>query len=159
MASFPLTSSILVSRTYLPMAQWVRLCLQCRRWWFDPWVRKIPWRMRWQPTPRFSPGESHGQRNPAAYSPWGRESWTQLKQLSAQTCILISRACLTPSLYDSLYLFLLQKKTQSLWNIVAAIVSKICFITSGGWQIFFPSYWHCEFLATLYNQHLSLQWK
>ena len=28
----------------------------------DPWVRKIPWRRAWQPTPVFLPGESHGQR-------------------------------------------------------------------------------------------------
>ena len=27
-----------------------------------PWVRKIPWRRTWQPTPVFLPGESHGQR-------------------------------------------------------------------------------------------------
>ena len=30
---------------------------------FDPWVRKIPWRRVWQPTPVFLPGESHGQRS------------------------------------------------------------------------------------------------
>ena len=29
---------------------------------FDPWVRKIPWRRKWQPTPIFLPGESYGQR-------------------------------------------------------------------------------------------------
>ena len=29
---------------------------------FDPWVRKIPWRRAWQPTPVFLPGESYGQR-------------------------------------------------------------------------------------------------
>ena len=29
---------------------------------FPLWVRKIPWRKAWQPTPVFLPGESHGQR-------------------------------------------------------------------------------------------------
>ena len=29
---------------------------------FDPQVRKISWRRKWQPTPIFLPGESHGQR-------------------------------------------------------------------------------------------------
>ena len=29
----------------------------------DPWVRKIPWRRKWQPPPVFLPGESHGQRS------------------------------------------------------------------------------------------------
>ena len=38
---------------------------------FDPWVRKIPWRRRWQPTPVFLPGKSHGQRSLVGYSPWG----------------------------------------------------------------------------------------
>ena len=38
-------------------------CLQCRRPRFDPWVRKIPWRREWQPTPVFFPGEFHGQRS------------------------------------------------------------------------------------------------
>ena len=38
---------------------------------FDPWVRKIPWRRKWQPTPVFLPGKSHGQRSLGGYSPWG----------------------------------------------------------------------------------------
>ena len=36
---------------------------------FDPWVRKIPWRRAWQPTPVFLPGESHEQRSLAGNSP------------------------------------------------------------------------------------------
>ena len=36
---------------------------------FSPWVRKIPWRGKWQPTPIFLPGKSHGQRSLAGYSP------------------------------------------------------------------------------------------
>ena len=50
------------------------LC-QCRRYkkhMFSAWVGKILWRKAWQPTPVFLPGESHGQRNPDGYSPWGR---------------------------------------------------------------------------------------
>ena len=39
--------------------------------WFNPWVGKIPWRRVWQPTPEFLPGDSHGQRSLAGYSPWG----------------------------------------------------------------------------------------
>ena len=35
------------------------------------WVRKIPWRMEWLPTPVFLPGEFHGQRSSVGYSPWG----------------------------------------------------------------------------------------
>ena len=40
---------------------------------FHPWVRKIPWRRKWQPTPVFLPGESHRQRSLADYSLWGHK--------------------------------------------------------------------------------------
>ena len=36
---------------------------------FDPWVWKIPWRRKWQPTPVFLPEESHGRGSLVAYSP------------------------------------------------------------------------------------------
>ena len=45
--------------------------LQCRRHRFYPWAWKIPWRRKWQPTPVFLPGKSHGQRSQVGYSPWG----------------------------------------------------------------------------------------
>ena len=54
------------------LSQW-RICLQCRRPGFDPWVKKIPWRREWQPTPVFLPGKSHGQRSLVGYSPWSRK--------------------------------------------------------------------------------------
>ena len=44
---------------------------QCRRPRFNSWVGKIPWRRKWQPTPVFLPGESHGQRSLAGCSPRG----------------------------------------------------------------------------------------
>ena len=49
---------------------------------FDPWVGKIPWRRKWQPTSIFLPGKSHGQRSLADYSPWGcKESDTNYQLL------------------------------------------------------------------------------
>ena len=36
---------------------------------FDPWVGKIPWRRRWQPTPLLLPGKFHGRRSLVDYSP------------------------------------------------------------------------------------------
>ena len=38
---------------------------------FNPWLRKIPWRRVWQPTPVFLPGEPHGQRSLAGYTVHG----------------------------------------------------------------------------------------
>ena len=31
--------------------------------WFNPWVRRMPWRREWLPAPIFLPRESHGQRS------------------------------------------------------------------------------------------------
>ena len=40
-------------------------------------IMTCPWRRKWQPMV-FLPGEPHGQRNLAGYSPWCRKSWTRL---------------------------------------------------------------------------------
>ena len=52
-----------------------RICLQCRKPGFDPWLRKVPWRREWLHIPVFLLGEFHGQRSLAECIPWGqRES-------------------------------------------------------------------------------------
>ena len=38
--------------------------------WIDPWFGKIFWRSERLPTPVFLPGQIHGQRSQAGYSPW-----------------------------------------------------------------------------------------
>ena len=40
-------------------------------------VYGFSWKRKWQPTPVFLPGESHGQRSLGGYSSWGHKSWTQ----------------------------------------------------------------------------------
>ena len=49
---------------------------------FDPWVGKIPSRRQWQPTPVVLPGEFHGQRSLASYSPWDHKELDMTEQLS-----------------------------------------------------------------------------
>ena len=44
-------------------------CRRHKKWGFDPWVGKILWRRKWQPTSGFLLGESHGQKSLADYSP------------------------------------------------------------------------------------------
>ena len=46
---------------------------QCKRQGLDPWVWKIAWRRKWQPTPVFLPEKSHGQRSLVGYSLGGRK--------------------------------------------------------------------------------------
>ena len=45
-------------------------CKKCRRCRFNPWVRKIPWRRKWQTIPVFLSAKSQGQRSLVSYSPW-----------------------------------------------------------------------------------------
>ena len=47
---------------------WWRICLQCRRPGFDPWIRKIPWQKELSPTPVFLPGKFHGYRSLMGYN-------------------------------------------------------------------------------------------
>ena len=46
-------------------------CRRLKRPGSDPWVGKVPWRRKWQPTPVCLPGKFHGQRSLVGYSPWG----------------------------------------------------------------------------------------
>ena len=42
-----------VAKSWTRLSDWTELNCQCRRHGFDPWIRKIPWRRKWQPTPVF----------------------------------------------------------------------------------------------------------
>ena len=44
----------------------------------DPWVRKVPWRREWLPTPAFLPGEFHDGGAWQATVHGVMKSWTQL---------------------------------------------------------------------------------
>ena len=57
-----------------------RVCLQCRRHGFNPWVGKgsIPWSRKRQSTPVVMPGKPHGQTSLVGYSSWGPKSRTWL---------------------------------------------------------------------------------
>ena len=66
---------------------------QCRRLRFNPWIGKIPGRRKWQPTPVFLPGESHGWRSLAGYSLGGhresdRTEWLINSDDSGHSCLI-----------------------------------------------------------------------
>ena len=54
----------------------------CRRPGFDPWVRKICWRRKWQLTPVFLPRKSHGWKSLVGYSPWDCKELDMTEQLT-----------------------------------------------------------------------------
>ena len=72
-------------------------CRNHRRPRLDPWVRKIPWRRKWPPTPGFLPGESHGQESLRDYSPWGRTESDPTEMAEHASHLLFSRPVLFTS--------------------------------------------------------------
>ena len=59
---------------------------ECRKHRFHPWVGKIPWSRKWQPTPVL-PGKFCGQRSLASYRPWGHRESDTTEWLSTLTYI------------------------------------------------------------------------
>ena len=64
-------------------------CTRHKRCGLDPWVGKMPWRRKWQPTAVFLPGNSHGQRNLTSFSPWGHKESDTTERLSTHTLTYI----------------------------------------------------------------------
>ena len=77
--------------------RWWRICLQCRRPMFDPWIRKTPWKRKWQPTSVFLPRKSHEQRSLEGYSPQSHKNRTWLNdQTTAMKICLTDLLCFIP---------------------------------------------------------------
>ena len=62
--------------------------VKCRRPGFSPWIRKIPCRRKWQPTPASLPEKSHRQRRLVGYSPWGHKESDMTEQLNNSNCTI-----------------------------------------------------------------------
>ena len=78
-------------------------CRRRKRHTFDPWVGKIPWRRKRQPTPVFLPGGSPGQRSLAGCRPRGHRESDATKRLSTQTRTqLFQHLLLKDSYFNSL---------------------------------------------------------
>ena len=63
----------------------VRQCGRCRRHGFDPCIKMILWSKKRQPIPEFLPGEFHGQKSLAGYSPWCSKESDTTERLSTHT--------------------------------------------------------------------------
>ena len=59
-------------------------CRQCGRPGFNSWVGKIPWSWKWQPTPAFLPGKTHGQRSLTGFSSWSCKESDVTEQLTLE---------------------------------------------------------------------------
>ena len=105
----------------VPFRSWSRgkdFACQCRRHkrhGFDPWVGKIPWRRKLQPTLVFLLGKSHGQRSLVGYSPWACKELDTTEQLSEHKLSL--RQFSSPGIIEKKTPFLvLQRSSLDLWT-------------------------------------------
>ena len=73
------------------------ICLQRRRLGFDPWVRKIPWRRQWQPTPVPLPGKSNGQTSLVGYSLRGHKESDTTERLHFHFSLSLSNSEMNPA--------------------------------------------------------------
>ena len=64
-------------------------CRRCQRHGFYPWIGKIHWSKKWQPTPVFLPGEFHGQKSLADCSPWGLKESDSTEHSRARTVCMV----------------------------------------------------------------------
>ena len=71
-------------------------CRRCKRFRFDPWVWKIPWRRKWEPIPASLPGKSHGQRNLVGYNTSGSKESSWLSKHTAE----IFKTCEYVTIYN-----------------------------------------------------------
>ena len=104
-------------------------CRSCKRHGFDPWVRKIPWSRKWQPTAVLLLGKSYGQRSLMSYSPWGcRELATTecTHQHTYITSITVIPRVISPFLpaHTTLFLFFMKLLSQELCLVKDTSTSK-----------------------------------
>ena len=98
-------------------------CRKQKRQGFNPWVRKIPWRRKWQPSPVFLPGESHGPRSLACR--WGHKESDTIEWLNSNTtfldcCLVLWRGLKSGMNYVDIWWFhsfiLFLKREKQNWN-------------------------------------------
>ena len=108
-----------IPRSGFPHSSVGRVGVQCRRPGLDPWVGKTSWRKKWQPTPVFLPGESHGQRSLGGYSPCSPRVGHDWSDLAAAGKNIKARVLITdPLTYQT------QKQKEKRTTFTELVISK-----------------------------------
>ena len=93
-----------VGMSYIVIPRWcsgkesVWLCKRHKKRRFNPWIGKIPWSRKLQPTPVFLPGKFHGQRNLLGYSPKSLKELGMIEYSHMNTVLLAVSSMLTNQL-------------------------------------------------------------
>ena len=88
---------------------------KCR---FDLWVRKIPWRRKWQPTPVFLPGKSHGQKSLVGCNPWGRKELGTAGRLTPTNTKNYLGVCFKVLIFSHCYIWSASKDVSHVFSIL-----------------------------------------
>ena len=109
-------------------------CRRRKRFGIAPQVGKIPWKRKWQSTPVFLPGASHGQRSLVGCSPWGYEELdtTKVRQTCSRHSVIYNFFCST--LWDS-FIFYMSRET-----LLLSVVYRLRWVTHHSWFIH-PIHW------------------
>ena len=75
-------------------------CRRFRRGRFNPWVKKISWSRKWQPTPVFLPTKVWGRRSLVGYGPWGCKESDMTEWLSIYTQWLLCSFMISPCTFN-----------------------------------------------------------
>ena len=137
-ASYSVTARVLDLRRALILQQtawwlrWEGVRLQCRRPGFNAWVRKIPWRREWPPTPVLLPGEFHGQRSLVGYSPWDCENTTEDKEKDHLHFFILNHHCQKKS-QGSILINILRPNVS--FSVLSCLVAKSCLTLGIPWIV------------------------
>ena len=102
-----------------------------RRPGFDPWVGKIPWWRKWQPTKVSLPGKSHRQRSLVGCSPWGCKESGMTEQLTL-TYLKLVGAKSHKSFQFRIFVFSLCSSRHSIVIYIRGCLSKLPLARCGG---------------------------
>ena len=131
-------------------------CRRHRRCRFNSCVRKTPWRNKWQPTPIFLLGNSHGQTSLVGYSPWGRQESNMTEHHITHTHITSSSIHLLIGTWVLPCLGLL--KIMLLWTLRCMYLFKLVFSffwytsksgTTGSYSSSIFSFWETSMLFSV----------
>ena len=95
-------SNLVIFNSRLPRWHSSKYACQRRRCRFNPWVGKIPWERKWQPTPVFLSGKSHGQKSLVGYSPWGHKRAGHNLETKHQQSLAVTYFSVVPHLTNSM---------------------------------------------------------
>ena len=116
---------------------------------FYPWVGKVLWRRAWQPTAVFLPGEPHGQKSPAGYSPGSPKESDMTERLSTALLLLLLLSHLSRVQAHQAPLFMGFSR-QEYWSGVqspspkhSTVLQDVCFLIA----LFFLVSWFGFFLS------------